>query len=133
AFEKFTRPMMGRKELVKNTLRKAAHGWKLMVDHRLTEEAKWLRIYIDEPAYTDLHWWWPGGLGKVSTHAVVYARLIVGGEFHGSSIFKGNASISVARFLVKTISELCYKKPVGITAYMGRVASLMQNNCDVQT
>lgn len=117
------------------------------------EEAKWLRLYIDEPAYTDLHWgmfipaiegqgtddqinkwlplarkmqiigcyaqtelghgsnvqglettatfdpqtdefvmhsptltsskWWPGGLGKLSTHAVVYARLIVAGQFHG--------------------------------------------------
>ncbi|KAI3707374.1 hypothetical protein L6452_25830 [Arctium lappa] len=153
-FEKFTRPMLGRKELFKNTLRKAAHGWKLIVDLRLTEEeAKWLRLYIDEPAYTDLHWgmfipaiegqgteeqkkkwlplaqkmkiigcyaqtelghgsnvqglettatfdpqadefvihsptltsskWWPGGLGKASTHALVYARLIVGGEFHG--------------------------------------------------
>ncbi|KAJ9556111.1 hypothetical protein OSB04_010725 [Centaurea solstitialis] len=154
AFEKFTRPMLSRKELFKNTLRKAAHGWKLIVDLRLTEEeAKWLRLYIDEPAYTDLHWgmfipaiegqgteeqkkkwlplarrmqiigcyaqtelghgsnvqglettatfdpqadefvihsptltsskWWPGGLGKASTHALVYARLIVGGEFHG--------------------------------------------------
>ena len=32
------------------------------------------------------HWfkqWWPGGLGKISTHAVVYARLIIGGEDHG--------------------------------------------------
>jgi hypothetical protein len=27
--------------------------------------------------------WWPGGLGKVSTHAVVYARLITNGEEHG--------------------------------------------------
>uniref|UniRef100_A0A1D1Z8Z8 Acyl-coenzyme A oxidase n=1 Tax=Anthurium amnicola TaxID=1678845 RepID=A0A1D1Z8Z8_9ARAE len=27
--------------------------------------------------------WWPGGLGKVSTHAVVYARLITGGQEHG--------------------------------------------------
>ncbi|MFS7979726.1 putative acyl-CoA oxidase [Helianthus anomalus] len=37
AFEKFTtRPMMGRKELLKITLRKAAHGWKLIVDLRLT-------------------------------------------------------------------------------------------------
>ncbi|KAK1272608.1 Peroxisomal acyl-coenzyme A oxidase 1 [Acorus gramineus] len=27
--------------------------------------------------------WWPGGLGKVSTHAVVYARLITNGEDHG--------------------------------------------------
>ncbi|KAJ0863796.1 putative acyl-CoA oxidase [Helianthus annuus] len=44
AFEKFTtRPMMGRKELLKITLRKAAHGWKLIVDLRLIEEeGKWL-------------------------------------------------------------------------------------------
>ncbi|WOH12214.1 hypothetical protein DCAR_0831715 [Daucus carota subsp. sativus] len=27
--------------------------------------------------------WWPGGLGKVSTHAVVYARLIIEGQDHG--------------------------------------------------
>lgn len=27
--------------------------------------------------------WWPGGLGKVSTHAVVYARLITDGQDHG--------------------------------------------------
>ncbi|CAA6657076.1 unnamed protein product [Spirodela intermedia] len=27
--------------------------------------------------------WWPGGLGKVSTHAVVYARLVSGGQEHG--------------------------------------------------
>lgn len=27
--------------------------------------------------------WWPGGLGKVSTHAVVYARLITDGRDHG--------------------------------------------------
>ncbi|KAI3792933.1 hypothetical protein L2E82_06826 [Cichorium intybus] len=154
AFEKFTRPMLGRKELFKDTLKKAAYAWKLIIDLRLSEEeAKWLRLYIDEPAFTDLHWgmfipaiegqgteeqkqkwlplaqkmqiigcyaqtelghgsnvqglettatfdpqtdefvlhsptltsskWWPGGLGKVSTHAVVYARLIVGGQFHG--------------------------------------------------
>lgn len=154
AFEKFTRPMLGRKELFKNTLKKAAYAWKLIVNLRLSEEeAKWLRLYIDEPAFTDLHWgmfipaiegqgteeqkqkwlplaqkmqiigcyaqtelghgsnvqglettatfdpqtdefvlhsptltsskWWPGGLGKVSTHAVVYARLIVGGQFQG--------------------------------------------------
>ncbi|KAL4570945.1 hypothetical protein LXL04_026610 [Taraxacum kok-saghyz] len=153
-FEKFSRPMLGRKELFKNTLRKAAYAWKLIVSLGLSEEeAKWLRLYIDEPAFTDLHWgmfipaiegqgteeqkqkwlplakkmqiigcyaqtelghgsnvqglettatfdpqtdefvlhsptltsskWWPGGLGKVSTHAIVYARLIVGGQFHG--------------------------------------------------
>ncbi|KAJ9549976.1 hypothetical protein OSB04_022519 [Centaurea solstitialis] len=154
AFEKLKRPMLVRKELFKNSLRKAAYARKLVIDLGLSEEeAKWLRFYIDEPTYPDLHWgmfipaiegqgseeqkekwlplsrnmqiigcyaqtemghgsnvqglettatfdaqqdhfiihsptltstkWWPGGLGKVSTHAVVYARLIVNGEFHG--------------------------------------------------
>lgn len=27
--------------------------------------------------------WWPGGLGKVSTHAIVYARLVTDGKYHG--------------------------------------------------
>ena len=27
--------------------------------------------------------WWPGGLGKVSTHAVVFARLITNGRDYG--------------------------------------------------
>lgn len=27
--------------------------------------------------------WWPGGLGKVSTHAVVYARLLTDGQDYG--------------------------------------------------
>ena len=27
--------------------------------------------------------WWPGGLGKVSTHAVVFARLITNGQDYG--------------------------------------------------
>lgn len=27
--------------------------------------------------------WWPGGLGKISTHAVVYARLITDGQDYG--------------------------------------------------
>jgi hypothetical protein len=27
--------------------------------------------------------WWPGGLGKFSTHAVVFARLRTKGEDHG--------------------------------------------------
>nr|KAJ0205815.1 hypothetical protein LSAT_V11C500264390 [Lactuca sativa] len=57
AFEKFTRPMLGRKELLKNTLKKAANAWKLIVNLRLSEEeSKWLRFYINEPTYTDLHW-----------------------------------------------------------------------------
>ncbi|KAI3716853.1 hypothetical protein L1987_68048 [Smallanthus sonchifolius] len=153
-FEKFSKPMLARKELFKNTLRKAAYARKLINDLRLTEEeAKWLRHYIDEPNYTDLHWemfvpaiegqgtneqkkkwlplaqtmqiigtyaqtelghgsnvqglettatfdrqtdefvmhsptltsskWWPGGMAKVATHAIVYARLIIDGHFHG--------------------------------------------------
>ncbi|KAJ8436310.1 hypothetical protein Cgig2_005234 [Carnegiea gigantea] len=153
-FKKDHRAMLGRKELFKNTLRKTAHAWKRINELRLTEEeASLLRFFVDEPAFTDLHWgmfipaikgqgteeqqkkwlpmayrmqiigcyaqtelghgsnvqglettatfdpetdefiinsptltsckWWPGGLGKVSTHAVVYARLITDGEEHG--------------------------------------------------
>ncbi|EYU19298.1 hypothetical protein ABFS82_01G099300 [Erythranthe guttata] len=153
-FRKDDRPMLPRKELFRNTLRKAAYAWKRIIDLRLSEEeASRLRFYVDEIAYTDLHWgmfvpalkgqgtdeqqakwlplaykmqiigcyaqtelghgsnvqglettatfdadkdefvihsptltsskWWPGGLGKVSTHAVVYARLITDGKDHG--------------------------------------------------
>lgn len=153
-FRKDDRTMLPRKELFKNTLRKAAYAWKRILELRLSEEeASRLRFYVDEPAFTDLHWgmfipaikgqgtdeqqrkflplaykmqiigcyaqtelghgsnvqglettatfdphtdefvihsptltsskWWPGGLGKVSTHAVVYARLITNGEDHG--------------------------------------------------
>uniref|UniRef100_A0A5B6Z5V7 Acyl-coenzyme A oxidase n=1 Tax=Davidia involucrata TaxID=16924 RepID=A0A5B6Z5V7_DAVIN len=154
AFQKDNRPMLSRKELFKNTLRKATDAWKRIIELRLSEEeASKLRFYVDEPAFTDLHWgmfvpaikgqgteeqqqkwlplaykmqiigcyaqtelghgsnvqglettatfdpktdefiihsptltsskWWPGGLGKVSTHAVVYARLITDGQDHG--------------------------------------------------
>ncbi|KAA8522204.1 hypothetical protein F0562_012877 [Nyssa sinensis] len=129
AFRKDNRPMLSRKELFKNTLRKAAYAWKRIIELRLSEEeASKLRFYVDEPAFTDLHWgmflpaikgqgteeqqqkwlplaykmqiigcyaqtelghgsnsskWWPGGLGKISTHAVVYARLITDGQDHG--------------------------------------------------
>lgn len=154
AFRKDNRTTLGRKELFKNTLRKAAHAWKRIIELRLSEEeASRLRFYVDEPAFTDLHWgmfipaikgqgteeqqqkwlplaykmqiigcyaqtelghgsnvqglettatydrqtdefiihsptltsskWWPGGLGKVSTHAVVYARLITDEQDYG--------------------------------------------------
>ncbi|KAK9144548.1 hypothetical protein Sjap_004451 [Stephania japonica] len=153
-FRKDNRAMLGRKELFKNTMRKAAHAWKRIIELRLSEEeASRFRAFVDEPAFTDLHWgmfvpaikgqgtdeqqqkwlplaykmqivgcyaqtelghgsnvqglettatfdpksdefiinsptltsskWWPGGLGKASTHAVVYARLILGNQFHG--------------------------------------------------
>ncbi|XP_027335035.1 peroxisomal acyl-coenzyme A oxidase 1-like isoform X2 [Abrus precatorius] len=154
AFRKDNRTMLSRKELFKNTLRKATYAWKKIIELRLSEEeASRLRSFVDEPAFTDLHWgmfipaikgqgteeqqqkwlplaqkmqiigcyaqtelghgsnvqglettatfdpktdefvihsptltsskWWPGGLGKVSTHAVVYARLISDGQDHG--------------------------------------------------
>ncbi|XP_054810001.1 peroxisomal acyl-coenzyme A oxidase 1-like [Prosopis cineraria] len=154
AFRKDNRTMLGRKELFKNTLRKTASAWKRIIELRLNEEeARRLRSFIDEPAFTDLHWgmfvpaikgqgtdeqqqkwlplaykmqiigsyaqtelghgsnvqglettatfdpqtdefvihsptltsckWWPGGLGKISTHAVVYARLITDGQDRG--------------------------------------------------
>lgn len=31
--------------------------------------------------------WWPGGLGKTATHAVVMARLFVAGKDHGPHAF----------------------------------------------
>ncbi|XP_022957805.1 peroxisomal acyl-coenzyme A oxidase 1-like [Cucurbita moschata] len=154
AFRKDNRAQLPRKELFKNTLRKTAYAWKKIVELKLTEEeAARLRFFVDEPAYTDLHWgmfvpfvkgqgteeqlqkwlplaykmkiigcyaqtelghgsnvqglettatfdpktdefvihsptltsskWWPGGLGKVSTHAVVFARLITNGQDYG--------------------------------------------------
>ncbi|XP_068316844.1 peroxisomal acyl-coenzyme A oxidase 1 [Pyrus communis] len=153
-FRKDNRTLLSRKDLFKNTLQKAAHAWKRITELRLSEEeAYWLRHYVDQPAYTDLHWgmfvpaikgsgteeqqkkwlplaykmqiigcyaqtelghgsnvqglettatfdpktdefvinsptltsskWWPGGLGKAATHAVVYARLITDGQDHG--------------------------------------------------
>ncbi|KAL9259766.1 Peroxisomal acyl-coenzyme A oxidase 1-like protein [Drosera capensis] len=158
AFRKDNRTMLDRKELFRNTLRKAAYAWKRIVELRLSEdEASKLRFFVDEPAFTDLHWgmfipaikgqgteeqqkkwlpmayrmqiigcyaqtelghgsnvqglettatfdpetdefiinsptltsskWWPGGLGKVSTHAVIYARLITDGKDHGVNGF----------------------------------------------
>lgn len=157
-FRKDNRTMLSRKELFKNTLRKAAYAWKTIIDlHLSEEEAAKLRFYVDEPAFTDLHWgmfvpaikgqgtdeqqqkwlplaykmqiigcyaqtelghgsnvqglettatfdpqtdefiihsptltsskWWPGGLGKVATHAIAYARLIVGGRDYGVNGF----------------------------------------------
>jgi acyl-CoA oxidase len=49
--------MLSRKDLFKDTLRKAAHAWKRIVELRLTEEeAGLLRQYVDQPGYVDLHW-----------------------------------------------------------------------------
>ncbi|KAK1261343.1 Peroxisomal acyl-coenzyme A oxidase 1 [Acorus gramineus] len=153
-FRKDNRAMLSRKELFKNSLKKAAHAWRRIIELRLTEEeASKFRSSVDEACYPDLHWgmfvpaikgqgtdeqqkkwlplakklqiigcyaqtelghgsnvqglettatfdpetdefvihsptlssskWWPGGLGKASTHAVVYAHLITNGEDHG--------------------------------------------------
>ncbi|KAF6170087.1 hypothetical protein GIB67_005316 [Kingdonia uniflora] len=57
AFRKDNRTTLSRKDLFKNTLRKAAHAWKRIIELRLSEqEASMLRFYVDEPAFTDLHW-----------------------------------------------------------------------------
>ncbi|KAM7272321.1 hypothetical protein ACFE04_026984 [Oxalis oulophora] len=153
-FSKEDRTVVGRKELFKNTLRKAAYARKLVNDLSLTEEeVSRLSFSISEHNYMDLHFgmfipaikgqgtedqqnkwlplaqkcaiigcyaqtelghgsnvqglettatfdpqtdhfiihsptltsskWWPGGLGKVSTHAIVYARVITDGQDHG--------------------------------------------------
>jgi acyl-CoA oxidase len=56
-FRKDNRTMLSRKDLFKDTLRKAAHAWKRIVELRLTEEeAGLLRQYVDQPGYVDLHW-----------------------------------------------------------------------------
>ncbi|GMH26652.1 hypothetical protein Nepgr_028495 [Nepenthes gracilis] len=158
AFRKDNRATLDRKELFKNSLRKASHAWKRILELGLSkEEALKLRFFVDETTYMDLHWgmfipaikgqgteeqqqkwlpmaykmqiigcyaqtelghgsniqglettatfdplreefvinsptltsskWWPGGLSKVSTHAVIYARLITDGQDHGVNGF----------------------------------------------
>ncbi|PNY00794.1 peroxisomal acyl-CoA oxidase 1-like protein, partial [Trifolium pratense] len=47
-----------------------------------TFDPKTDEFVIHSPTLTSSKWW-PGGLGKVSTHAVVYARLITDGKDHG--------------------------------------------------
>jgi len=157
-FAKEDRVRLARKDLYKNSLRKAGHAWKTILEQGLTEEEGMkMRGFIDEPSYTDLHWgmfipalkgqateeqqhkwlplaykmaiigcyaqtelghgsnvqglettatfdpatdefvlnsptltstkWWPGGLGKASTHALVYARLITENKDHGVHAF----------------------------------------------
>ena len=34
-------------------------------------------------SWFDVLQWWPGGLGKASTHALVYARLVTDNKDHG--------------------------------------------------
>ncbi|KAE9613133.1 putative acyl-CoA oxidase [Lupinus albus] len=49
--------MLARKELFKASLRKSTHAWKMIQDLRFTkEEAKELRIFIDEFSFMDVHW-----------------------------------------------------------------------------
>ncbi|KAH9777132.1 peroxisomal acyl-coenzyme A oxidase 1 [Citrus sinensis] len=152
AFRKDNRAMLSRKELFKNTLRKAAYAWKRIIELRLSggfnelrtlvlflsigmfvpaikgqgtdeQHQKWLPLaykmeiigcyaqtelghgsnvqglettatfdpqtdefVIHSPTLTSSKWW-PGGLGKASTHAVVYARLITDGQDHGVNGF----------------------------------------------
>ncbi|KAL3695295.1 hypothetical protein R1sor_009371 [Riccia sorocarpa] len=157
-FDKKSRPGLDHKTLVKLSMKKAAHAFKLFQEQNMTEhEATLVRYYVDEPGFADLHWgmfipaikgqgteeqqkkwlplaqkmsiigcyaqtelghgsnvqgleteavfdpsadefvlhspsltstkWWPGGLGKASTHAVVYARLITDGKDYGVHAF----------------------------------------------
>ncbi|KAF6165692.1 hypothetical protein GIB67_012589 [Kingdonia uniflora] len=56
-FRKDNRTTLSRKDWFKNTLRKAAHAWKRIIELPLSEqEAFMLRFFVDEPAFTDLHW-----------------------------------------------------------------------------
>ncbi|CAL9060998.1 unnamed protein product [Musa banksii] len=51
-----------------------------------TFDPKTDEFIIHSPTLTSSKWW-PGGLGKISTHAVVYARLITDGKDHGINGF----------------------------------------------
>ncbi|XP_042411979.1 peroxisomal acyl-coenzyme A oxidase 1-like [Zingiber officinale] len=51
-----------------------------------TFDPKTDEFVIHSPTLTSSKWW-PGGLGKVSTHAVVYARLIIDGKDYGINGF----------------------------------------------
>ena len=43
--------------MFKDTMSKAAHAWERIIKLRLSEEeASELRFFVDQPAYTDLHW-----------------------------------------------------------------------------
>ena len=51
-----------------------------------TYHAPTQQFIIHSPTQTATKWW-PGGLGKTATHAVVMARLFVGGTDHGPHAF----------------------------------------------
>ncbi|XXG75813.1 hypothetical protein AAC387_Pa08g0307 [Persea americana] len=56
-FCKDNRAMLSRKELFRNALKKETHAWNLVAELRLSEEEVYtLRFFMDEPAYTNLHW-----------------------------------------------------------------------------
>lgn len=59
------------------------HGSNIQgLETTATFDSKTDEFVIHSPTLTSSKWW-PGGLGKVSTHAVVYARLITDGQDHG--------------------------------------------------
>lgn len=59
------------------------HGSNIQgLETTATFDSKTDEFVIHSPTLTSSKWW-PGGLGKVSTHAVVYARLITEGQDHG--------------------------------------------------
>ena len=49
-------------------------------DHKTQE------FILNTPTLTSRKWW-PGCLGKVATHAVVYAQLIINGKEYGVHVF----------------------------------------------
>ena len=60
--------------------------------------------------------WWPGGLGKVSTHAVVFARLITDGRdygVHGMQTLIGFDPLVVDHDLLSVIGKLPFGRFLG--------------------
>jgi acyl-CoA oxidase len=61
----------------------AAYGSNVRgLETTATYDVKTKEFIINSPTLSSTIWW-PGGLGKLSNHAIVYAQLEIGGKRHG--------------------------------------------------
>ena len=58
---------------------------------------------VHSPTLTSTKWW-PGGLGKTATHAVVMARLFTNGVDHGASVVSLSLSLSLSLLSTSLVS-----------------------------
>ncbi|KAK3795349.1 hypothetical protein RRG08_019623 [Elysia crispata] len=63
------------------------HGTNLRnLETTATFDAKMDEFVLNTPKITSMKWW-PGALGKSSTHAIVLAQLVIAGKHHGLQAF----------------------------------------------